>query len=300
MDMMTDLYPSRNKPRPEISERQEPVVYGVEQDGPLSVEELSAYEQQGFLHLEGLFSEDEIATYQRELERLWVANAEDPREEVIREPDSEEIRSIFAVHRDSELFERLVRHPRLLAVAEQLLGGAVYIHQSRINYKRGFVGKEFFWHSDFETWHVEDGMPRMRALSMSVALSPNTPNNGPLMLIPGSHRYYVACVGETPAEHYKQSLRRQEYGIPDEESLTWLAEHSGVAAPVGPAGSVVLFDCNAMHGSNSNITPFPRSNVFFVYNSVENRLAAPFGHTEPRPEHIAHREHTPQLRAACG
>src|SRR3546814_19751740 len=72
-----------------------------------------------------------------------------------------------------------------------------YIHQSRLNYKPGFKGKEFYWHSDFETWHVEDGMPRMRALSMSVLLAENTPHNGPLMLIPGSHQSFLTCVGET-------------------------------------------------------------------------------------------------------
>src|SRR3546814_10756649 len=44
---------------------------------------------------------------------------------------------------------------------------------SRLNYKPGFKGKEFYWHSDFETWHVEDGMPQMRALSMSILLAEN-------------------------------------------------------------------------------------------------------------------------------
>src|SRR3546814_18361378 len=85
----------------------------------------------------------------------------------------------------------------------------VYIHQSRLNYKPGFKGKEFYWHSDFETWHVEDGMPRMRALSMSVLLAENTTHNGPLMLIPGSHQTYLTCVGETPDAHYLSSLKRR-------------------------------------------------------------------------------------------
>ncbi|MFQ5599830.1 MAG: ectoine hydroxylase, partial [Candidatus Krumholzibacteriia bacterium] len=56
---------------------------------------------------------------------------------------------------------------------------------------------------------------------------------------------------------------------------------------------VVFFDCNAMHGSNGNITPYPRSNVFFVYNSVENALVEPFGGLEPRPEYIASRDFRP-------
>src|SRR5690606_18676180 len=115
--------------------------------------------------------------------------------------------------------------------ARQILGGEVYLHQSRANLKPGFKGKEFYWHSDFETWHTEDGMPRMRALSVSIALTENYPFNGPLMLIPGSHKTFVACVGRTPENHYKQSLKRQELGTPDRESLKRLADRGGIVAP---------------------------------------------------------------------
>lgn len=297
MDMMTDLYPSRVHSRPRIARRRDPVVHG-RRPGPLSAAQLAAYERDGFLHLPELFGADEVGAYRRRLEALWEQSEEADRPEIIREPGNSSIRSIFAVHRDDDLFARLARDPRLAAMAAQLLGDEVYIHQSRINFKPGFVGREFYWHSDFETWHVEDGMPRMRALSVSIALAENTPHNGPLMVVPGSHRHYVACVGETPEEHYKQSLRKQEYGVPDAESLRWLVERGGITVPLGGPGSVVVFDCNLMHGSNSNITPAPRSNVFLVYNSTGNRLAAPFGGIPPRPEFIGHRRFTPVLESA--
>jgi ectoine hydroxylase len=129
----------------------------------------------------------------------------------------------------------------------------------------------------------------MRALSVSIALTENLPFNGALMLIPGSHRVYVACVGRTPDNHYKQSLKKQEYGVPDDGSLTTLADRGGIEMPTGPAGSAVFFDCNTMHGSGSNISPYPRSNVFLVFNSVENQLQDPFCGLPPRPEHIATR-----------
>src|SRR3546814_6672767 len=90
-----------------------------------------------------------------------------------------------------------------------LLDSDVYVHQSRINLKPGFRGKEFYWHSDFETWHTEDGMPSMRAVSCSVLLTPNHSWNGPLLTIAGSHKWFVSCVGETPANHHEVSLRRQ-------------------------------------------------------------------------------------------
>src|SRR5690606_15131011 len=189
---------------------------------------------------------------------------------------------------------------RLAGVASFLLNDEVYVHQSRLNYKPGFKGKEFYWHSDFETWHTEDGMPRMRALSMSVRLAENTPNNGPLMVIPGSHKTHVTCVGETPDDHYRQSLKKQEYGVPDEMSLADLAHEHGIVAPTGKPGTVIVFDCNTMHGSNGNITPFPRSNAFLVYNAVSNALAAPFGVEKPRPEFIAARGAPQAIRPLSG
>jgi ectoine hydroxylase len=207
------------------------------------------------------------------------------------EPQSDEIRSIFAVHKNNNVvFRRLAQDRRIVDRVSFLLDSPVYIHQSRINYKPGIHGKEFFWHSDFETWHMEDGMPRMRAISCSISLSENNEFNGPLMLIPGSHRHFLSCVGETPENHYEQSLREQEYGVPDSESLNWLVDRGGIVSAKGPAGSVTFFECNMMHGSNSNIAPWPRSNVFYVYNSVENVLTKPFCGLAPRPEYIASRE----------
>ncbi len=236
---------------------------------------LASYEKNGYLNLKSFFLAEEVKTFRDELQKLWRENRETERKEVIREPQSREIRSIFAVHRDNEVFRQLSQHPRLLAIARQILGSEVYVHQSRINYKKGFTGKEFYWHSDFETWHVEDGMPRMRALSCSIALEENRHFNGPLLLIPGSHKKFITCVGRTPDAHYEQSLRKQEYGVPDQASLQKLVDQHGIDTAVGPAGTVTLFDCNVMHGSNGNITPYPRSNVFFVYNSVENKLVSP-------------------------
>ena len=287
---MKDLYPSRHATMAEFLPRLDPVVHSAwNADAPVSREQADAFDRDGFVVLEDLFSDAEIAFLQSEAGVLLGDPDALEEETVITEPGGKEVRSIFRIHAQSRVIGRLAADERLAGVARFLLGDDVYMHQSRLNYKPGFQGKEFYWHSDFETWHVEDGMPRMRALSMSVLLAENTPHNGPLMLIPGSHRQYLTCVGETPEDHYRQSLKRQEYGVPDEDSLAELAHHHGIVAPTGKPGSVVIFDCNIMHGSNGNITPFPRANAFMVYNAVSNRLTAPFGVDKPRPEFIAAR-----------
>lgn len=298
--MQHDFYPSRVRPEPDWLTRQDPVAHAPWRfDAPLSREQHESFERDGYLALEGLFEPEEIEALQAELGRLQGLPDELDLATVIAEPDSGALRSIFAIHEQSPLFARLASDARLVAVAQHLLADEVYVHQSRLNYKTGFDGKEFYWHSDFETWHTEDGMPRMRAVSMSIQLADNQAVNGPLMLMPGSQDVFVTCVGETPEDHYKQSLRRQEYGVPDRQSLTRLAERGGIVAPTGPAGSVIIFDCNTMHGSNGNITPYPRANAFVVFNAMTNRLTEPYGGQRPRPEFIACRR--PQvLRPLAG
>ena len=287
---LQDIYPSRHAKMAEFLPRLDPVVHSAwSKDAPIGRDEAAQFERDGYLVLENLFSSEEIAFLQSEAGQLLSDPDALEDETVISEPGSREIRSIFRIHAQSPVIARLAADNRLASVARFLLGDEVYIHQSRLNYKPGFQGKEFYWHSDFETWHVEDGMPRMRALSMSVLLAENMAHNGPLMLIPGSHRSFLTCVGQTPEDHYRMSLKRQEYGVPDEDSLAELAHRHGIVAPTGPPGSVVIFDCNIMHGSNGNITPFPRANAFLVYNALSNRLCAPFGVEKPRPEFIAAR-----------
>lgn len=285
-----DRYPSRFSCKPIVSRRQDPVVYGKPGEGPLTEHQLHFYEDNGYLQFDDLLDAAEIGQCLQELDRLRADESIKDADEAVIEPGSRELRSIFAVHRSSDVLRRLANHPRLVAIAEQLLGSRVYIHQSRVNYKGGFRGKEFYWHSDFETWHVEDGVPAMRMVSCSIALTANTPHNGPLLIVPGSHQRFVSCVGATPENHYKASLKQQDIGVPDDASLTQLVQDFGIAAPTGLAGSVTFFECNVMHGSNSNITPLPRSNLFMVFNSVHNTPVEPFCGLAPRPNFIAERE----------
>lgn len=282
-----DPYRSRVSNTWEAAPRVDRVTWdGV--SGPLTNEQVRQYDRDGFLFVPELISRDQVDALLAEAKSLaidWPASQPG----LVREPESDIVRSIFRLHRVSDLYKQLFRDQRLLGRARQLLGSELYIHQSRVNYKPALDGKEFFWHSDFETWHVEDGMPRMRALSVSIFLTESHEFNGPLMLIPGSHKTYIRCAGATPENHYEQSLRRQEYGVPTREALEQLMRDSRIVAPKGPAGSVVFFDCNTMHGSCGNLSPTPRVNLFAVFNSVENGVVDPYCDRPPRPEYLAER-----------
>jgi len=287
-----DLYPSRVGGAAALLPRRDPVVHGAADGGPLDRDQCESFAADGFLVLPGFFAAARVRSLCAELDALLRARCDDRGDEVVREPGGDGIRSLFRIHDTSPVFAALARDARLLAIVEQILGGAVYVHQSRVNLKPGFEGEPFQWHSDFETWHVEDGMPRMRALSCAVNLDRNYEFNGPLMLVPGSHLHFVSCPGHTPEENYRRSLRRQEYGVPDRDILTRLCDRRGIVSATGAPGTVTLFDCNILHASAGNMTPFPRSNVFVVFNSVDNALTEPFSGQRRRPEHIASRSFT--------
>ncbi|MBX5488383.1 MAG: ectoine hydroxylase [Mycolicibacterium hassiacum] len=283
-----DNYPTRlDRPAPPIP-RIEPTVWGTAYDGPLDQAALHGFAEQGYVSRPATVPDDWLPPLRRELERLGDRlPGDDPR--VIREPGGG-VRSVFQPHLLSDLIAQVIRLDTVLPVARQLLGSEVYIHQARINFMPGFTGAGFYWHSDFETWHAEDGMPAIRAVSCSIALTDNHSHNGPLMLMPGSHRTFYPCVGRTPENHHARSLVRQDIGVPSREVLTGIAERCGITQFTGPAGTALWFDANVMHGSASNITPFPRSNIFLVFNSVENALTDPFAAERPRPEFLAARE----------
>jgi ectoine hydroxylase len=295
-----DRYPTRITGTPMTIMRPDPTVWPADADGrpdgPFDAATLAAYNADGCTIVEGLLGPAEVAAYFAELVRLTSDETLREDERAVVEKESNEVRSIFGVHEISPLIAELVRDPRVVDRARQVLGSDVYVHQSRVNYLPGFRGRGCYWHSDFETWHAEDGMPAPRACSMSIALTDNHPFNGGLMVLPGSHRTFVPCAGATPADHCQESLREQEIGVPREADVTRLATEHGIAQFTGPAGDALLFDANIMHGSGNNITPLPRSNIFVVFNSVENTLGEPYGAPAPRPGFVAGRDFTPVPR----
>lgn len=284
---VVDHYPTRLDHAIAPIPRVDPTVWGTAGDGPLPQRVLDEFSDRGYLIRPDAVPDDWLPRLRHELDRIG-ADVDDGDPRVIREP-SGSIRSIFEPHLLSELIDQVVHLDTVLPVARQLLGGDVYIHQARINFMPGFTGAGFYWHSDFETWHAEDGMPAIRAVSCSIALTENYPYNGSLMVMPGSHRTFYPCVGATPVNNHTTSLVRQDIGVPDQTTLTKVADQHGIDQFTGPPGTALWFDANLLHGSGSNITPFPRSNIFLVFNSVDNALTEPFAAPQRRPEYLAAR-----------
>jgi len=179
--------------------------------------------------------------------------------EVVCEEGSEAVRLVYGAHRFDEAFERLGRHPYLIRAAEQLLGAeGVYIHQSRLNPKAAFEGSVWEWHQDFATWHDRDGLQEPRALMVAVFIEDVSAANAPLLIVPGSHKGGLVHEANDNREAGGFTL----FTIPP-ATLARLADGPGIAAQVGPAGSVLICHSNIVHGSANNITPWPRT-IFYL------------------------------------
>lgn len=201
------------------------------------------------------------------------------------EPSGQGVRSALNFHGGAEWSE-LVLSAQLHA--ERAIGPC-YIHQSRINYKSGMDANGWKWHSDFETWHHQDGMPLPRCVTVMIALEDNTPFNGPLNFLAGSHRFYIGCAA-TDNVSAEENFSDQKEGLPSSEALSWLMEQGCYMGQcLLDKGEAVMFDCNVLHASGQSLSPGSRTNAFFVFNAIGNELVAPFSGLPPRPKEMAFR-----------
>ncbi|CAG7634427.1 phytanoyl-CoA dioxygenase family protein [Rhodococcus opacus] len=295
MTTMTDPYPSRVSGMPRVLERPHPVVWGAS-----PAPDIALFDQHGFLQQENAVSADAVELCLAEIAR--IQNDPQIRDDarIVREEGTSAVRSIFDIVELSDIVRDAVEESGAEDIARQILGSEVYIYQSRLNYKPGFHGGAFYWHSDFETWHAEDGMTHPRAVSASIALTRNESCNGPLMIMPGTHRCFVQCAGATPDDYYRESLvtTAPRVGAPSADIIADLADTHGIDVLTGRAGSMTVFDCNALHASGGNISPLPRANIFVVFNSVDNPIGQPFAGSTPRPSFLA--KHPPATGTATG
>jgi ectoine hydroxylase len=256
----------------------------MEEAMKLSPEQLKQFDELGYVFMPGCFSEEEVAILRAEAEEIYKSD----RQEVWREKTGAP-RTAFAAHTYSEAFRILSRHPRLVEPLQQLFGEPVYVHQFKINAKAAFEGDVWQWHQDYGTWARDDGMPEPRAMNIAVFLDEVMPINGPLMLIPRSHRHGTLAAGHDTA------TTSYPLWTLDKETVTRLAAEAappeggpGIVAPTGKPGSVLMFHGNLVHASPPNITPYPRKIVYLTLCAVSNHITK-FN----RPEFIAHRDFTP-------
>ena len=241
----------------------------------LSDAQIERFEHDGFLVLPSVFTHDEVDALKSDLPRLFAER----RPENFREKESDAVRTAMALHRRSDVYARLVRHPRLVEPAKQILGDDLYIQQVKVNAKEAFSGDVWQWHYDFATHHGEDGVPEPLALNLHILLDEVTEFNGPLVFIRGSHRR-----GPVPATLDTETTSYPLWVV-DREAVAELVAEGGLVSAKGPPGTVLIFGDTLVHGSSINMSPWPRTIFSLILNPVSNALTR-----YRRPEHQHHRD----------
>ncbi|AHG62202.1 phytanoyl-CoA dioxygenase family protein [Advenella mimigardefordensis] len=250
----------------------------------LTEEQLKTFDELGYLYLPGCFNAEEVARLKAAAQDVFS----EQREEIWREKNGVP-RTAFACHKYNQTCNALVGDHRLVEPLEQLFGEQVYVHQFKINAKAAFTGEVWQWHQDFPTWHKDDGMPEPRAMNIAIFLDDVMPINGPLMIVPKSHKH-----GALQSSHDQQTTSYPLWTL-DNDTVTKLVENNGIVTPTGKAGGVLMFHANIVHGSAGNITPYPRRIVYLTLSALSNAITNP-----TRPEFIAHTDFTPVTSASDG
>jgi L-proline 4-hydroxylase len=217
----------------------------------------TALAEEGFVTIPSLFSAGEVESLRAASDGLIAQRGPHVQEE----GNPSVVRMVFGAHQNDDTFARLSRHPRLVEPLEQALGEPVHVFQSRLNAKSSFAGGGWAWHQDFNQWYRQDGMRTPRALVVGVFLDEVNPCNGPLMVIPRSHRdgfIFVPDNMEIPFDR-----------------VTAAANEHGIVPLMGPIGTAVFFDCLLIHGSAPNVSPWPRRIFYCNYIPASSRELKP-------------------------
>jgi L-proline 4-hydroxylase len=231
--------------------------------------ETTAYHREGWCRTGFRLAASEVALLRERVDGISAQT----RPEVVYERDGETVRAIHGCHRYDEVCARLVRLPSLVDLAEALLGEPVYVYQFKVNLKHPGVGHAWPWHQDYTFWREEDGMPTANAVSIMVLLDDVDESNGPLVVVPGSHRSGLFDVPSRAAGSggdWRENVSADlTYTVSDRRAGR-LSGQYGTRAIVGPAGSVYAFHPVLVHSSSDNLSTRRRAILLVTYNAVSN------------------------------
>ena len=200
------------------------------------------YHEQGFVVVENVFSPADVARMRQTLEALVrKASGLNTHDKVYdleesHTPDNPRVRRIKEPHKADPLYWEMARHPRMLAVLTRLLGPALRLHGAKINLKSAAYGAPVEWHQDWAFYPHTNG----DVLAVGVMLDDMTPENGPLLLIPGSH------TGPTHDHHQDGHF----VGAMDPETCG--VDFSTARMCTGRSGACSFHHVRAVHGSAMN------------------------------------------------
>ena len=225
----------------------------------LTGERKKQYSEQGFLVLEGILPQAEVAkaraVVEEFVERSSNVTASDSVYDLepghtARDTRVRRLKEPCALH---PIFRRLGQCDAVLDIIVALLGSDVRYQSSKLNMKSARFGSPVEWHQDFAFYpHTNDDL-----LAVGVALDDCTLDNGCMLMIPGSHR------GPIWSHHqdgvFVGAIDVDKAGIPVTEA---------VSAPIH-AGGITLHHCRTLHASAPNTSQTSRRVLFLEFNAAD-------------------------------
>ncbi len=211
-------------------------------DPVITADQVAAYNDKGYIVVEDIYSPADVQEMRDALAGLVEsAHGLTDHTDVIdlepnHTPEAPRVRRIKEPFKNHEVFNRMARHPRLIAALTALLGPAFRMHGSKINLKSAEYGSPVEWHQDWAFYpHTNDDV-----LAVGVMLDDMTEENGPLLCVPGSHR--------GPTYDHHQDGRFIGAMDPDVSG----ANLDTAETITGPAGACSFHHARTIHGSGQN------------------------------------------------
>lgn len=223
----------------------------------LTQDQVDFYHEQGYLGVEGVFSEAEVADLQRvtdefvELSRAHSEHTEafdlEPGH-TAQEPRLRRLKNPIEHH---AIYNQAIRKPRVLDIVEQLIGHGIRTNGNKLNLKAAGYGSPVHWHQDIAFYpHTNDDI-----LAVGIAIDDMMLENGPLMVIPGSHKGRIY-------DHHQDGIF---VGAVTEE-----VEGADRAVPITlKAGGISIHHARALHASMPNVSDRPRRLLLFQYCAID-------------------------------
>jgi phytanoyl-CoA hydroxylase len=235
----------------------------------LSPADVAFYRDQGYLVVPDVLEPATLRSVRAELARILdgaraVTTHTDRYDlEPGHRPEDPRVRRVKQPHRFYPVFGDLMRHPRLVAVLTALLGPDVRLHGSKINLKSPHYGSPVEWHQDWAFYpHTNDDL-----LAVGVMLDDCGSDNGPLLVVPGSHR--GPTFNHHTGSHHTGDHRADGYfcGAIDPEAIR---DEIARAVPLtGRAGSMSFHHVRLVHGSAQNVSSLPRTLLLYEYGAAD-------------------------------
>jgi len=221
----------------------------------LTQEDLTRYNEDGYLLVRGMLSKEEVGLLGRTAREDRVL---DQHSSGRADGEGGTIRLSLWNHPTNTIYGVIARSESMVGYAEQILGGEVYHYHSKMIMKDAKVGGAWAWHQDYGYWY-QNGVLFPLLTSAFIAVDPATRQNGCLQVIRGSHL----------AGRVEHTLTGDQAGA-DMERVEKLLERQELVHVEMEPGDTLFFHANLLHRSDQNHSDHPRWSMIVCYNAARN------------------------------